>query len=223
MYSSQRCGSSQWMCLQVCPEGSSQPALCPAGSIPRNNQADAADGVSRRHQRDAEDICIPCPTGKYCRGALIAGECLAGYVHIHLLAHLEFASFENLETVVHAVLVLEFLCCPRFLCGLGNWVPNPWMEQAHNEPYIPTSAVAAGTATLLTLENWAELKGSGYGGIPCPAGHYCPAGAAEPVPCPAGSVRQALLGRWISDCSISPAGYATTAMSLHLAIYSLFP
>lgn len=90
------------------------------------------------------------------------------------------------------------------------------MEQAQNEPFVPESAIAAGGVTLLTLENWETVKTTGYGGIPCPAGHYCPAGASEPKPCPTGSVRQETLGRWEADCSLCPRGYVRQSLSLAL-------
>ncbi|CDI80610.1 hypothetical protein, conserved [Eimeria acervulina] len=88
------------------------------------------------------------------------------------------------------------------------------MEQLPNEPFVPPSASAAGDVTLLTLDNWEEVWDTGYGGIPCPPGHYCPAGAKGPQACPAGSVRQATLGRWESDCSICPKGFYCPALAL---------
>ncbi|CDJ66594.1 hypothetical protein, conserved [Eimeria necatrix] len=54
---------------KVCAEGSARPGLCPLGSIP-NTEADAVD------------VCVPCPQGKYCRGAVVAGDCLPGYVFV---------------------------------------------------------------------------------------------------------------------------------------------
>ncbi|OEH77176.1 cast multi-domain related protein [Cyclospora cayetanensis] len=150
----------------ICPEGSAQPMLCPLGSIPSE-------------EPDADDTCVPCPAGKYCRGAIIAGECLAG-----------------------------------FFCGLGNWVPNPWMEQVNNEPYVPPRIASQGSMTMLTMENWQETGEEGYGGIPCPAGHYCPAGTTKPIACPVGSVRQGLMGRWETDCSICPKGFFCPLLSL---------
>lgn len=190
--------------LQICPEGSAQPLPCPSGSIPSSDA-------------DATDSCVPCPYGKYCRGAAVAGDCLAGYAFPKWCSRSYQRGFGFVSThLKHTVgrrtpsrrTCLRSYYDDRFFCGLGNWVPNPWVEQKPNEPYVPPSASAAGGVTILTLENWKDAGDTGYGGIPCPPGHYCPAGAKAPQPCPAGSVRQDRLGRWQSDCSICPKGYA---------------
>lgn len=40
----------------------------------------------------------------------------------------------------------------------------------------------------------------------CPAGHYCPAGSYEAVPCPTGSFRSNILGKDQDSCGPCPAG-----------------
>ncbi|MEQ2168328.1 hypothetical protein GOODEAATRI_013162 [Goodea atripinnis] len=46
---------------------------------------------------------------------------------------------------------------------------------------------------------------------PCPVGHYCPAGSLTPVPCPAGSIRNAtgtsFRGVSMQNCFACPAGH----------------
>ena len=49
----------------------------------------------------------------------------------------------------------------------------------------------------------------------CPAGHYCPAGSYEAVPCPTGSFRSNILGKDQDSCGPCPAGTYCDATGTH--------
>ena len=41
---------------------------------------------------------------------------------------------------------------------------------------------------------------------PCPAGHYCPEGIRDPIPCPNDTYRPITFGSRLEDCAPCPAG-----------------
>ncbi|KAL8456161.1 hypothetical protein Emag_000007 [Eimeria magna] len=201
-----------WFCL----EGATHPLPCAPGTYT---------------SEPGQDSCKLCPAGFYCdepgegpKSCPKGKSCPEGSAQPDLCQLGSVANF-TAEDEANSCLPCPYGkycrggveagdCLPGFLCGLGNWVPNPWSEKASNEPYIPKSAREAGSVTMLSAENWSTVGQTAYGGIPCPPGHYCPAGTTEPEPCPDGSVRQDNFGRWESDCSICPKGFYCPSLSL---------
>nr|PIL98505.1 GCC2 and GCC3 domain-containing protein [Toxoplasma gondii COUG] len=194
----------------VCPQGSAAPQGCPPGQY-----------TNRRGQ----ETCQLCPAGKFClkagdppqvctsghvcdAGSGVGSLCPAGsYFKISSEATTKGSCFPC--TVGHYCRAGQIAgpCAPGFLCGLGNWLPNPNADYKPPTPFIPQSE--SSSAVLLTLENWRQLEAGAalYGGIPCPAGHYCVAGATAPAACGRNTARLETGGRWKNDCSPCPAGY----------------
>ncbi|KFH05729.1 GCC2 and GCC3 domain-containing protein [Toxoplasma gondii VAND] len=194
----------------VCPQGSAAPQGCPPGQY-----------TDRRGQ----ETCQLCPAGKFClkagdppqvctsghvcdAGSGVGNLCPAGsYFKISSEATTKGSCFPC--TVGHYCRAGQIAgpCAPGFLCGLGNWLPNPNADYKPPTPFIPQSE--SFSAVLLTLENWRQLEAGAalYGGIPCPAGHYCVAGATAPAACGRNTARLETGGRWKNDCSPCPAGY----------------
>ncbi|CBZ49792.1 hypothetical protein NCLIV_002800 [Neospora caninum Liverpool] len=194
----------------VCPEGSAAPRGCPLGQYT---------------EEEGQQACQACPAGKFC---LKAGEapqpCKSGHVCDagsgvgRPCPAGSYFKASNAATTAGSCLPCTLghycragqiagPCAPGFLCGLGNWLPNPNADYMPPSPFIPSSE--SHSAVLLTLENWRNLAAgvSLYGGIPCPPGHYCVAGATTPAACGANTARLETGGRWKNDCSLCPAGY----------------
>ncbi|KAL8432734.1 hypothetical protein Efla_004403 [Eimeria flavescens] len=222
----------------ICEGGSSTPTpvdgmgkACPKGWFCKSGATHPAPCLPGTYtSASGQSVCEQCPEGFYCDEA---GEepkrcppgktCPAGSAKPSLCPLGSVAVIK--DDAAHSCVPCPYgkycrggveagKCLPGFLCGLGNWVPNPSTEQANNEPFVLSNALSAGKAVILSAENWDTVGQNGYGGIPCPAGHYCPEGSVKPIPCPSGSVRQNTLGRWESDCSICPAGFYCPYLSL---------
>ncbi|NXG34457.1 AB24G protein, partial [Dromaius novaehollandiae] len=51
-------------------------------------------------------------------------------------------------------------------------------------------------------------------GLPCPPGHYCPAGAPLPLQCPPGTWSDSEGGRNLQECQPCPGGYYCNSSGL---------
>ncbi|PFH35772.1 hypothetical protein BESB_054230 [Besnoitia besnoiti] len=199
-----------------CPEGSFAPKACPHGTYT---------------DRVGEGECKPCPAGYACYGnspepqSCPQGQmCPAGsFVGVHCPP----GSYLNTEsrwrkgnTNDHArsqcvpcppgkycrAGLIAGDCASGYLCALGNAFPHPNALEGRLDAYVPEDALASGNYQIINGDNWGSSDLL-YGGIPCPAGHFCRSGVTTPEPCPKGSSRVDPGGRYSVDCSQCPAGF----------------
>jgi len=139
--------------------------------------------------------CTPCPWGSYCRGGKVAGLCTAGYA-----------------------------------CRWGQSEPDPWDSVCIAGSYCPhgaTSAPVCPSGTMSTATGakqasdctacqpgWLCPVRRGAVATPCPAGHYCPLGSEDAVPCPLGSWSGEELLVTAQECAPCKAGYLCNSTGL---------
>ncbi|KAJ7990480.1 hypothetical protein DPEC_G00300750 [Dallia pectoralis] len=204
---------------QLCPEGhyclggtADEVVPCPPGTY------SPKPGQSHLEQ------CLLCPAGMYCEDWGLAeptGPCQAGYF---CLAGLNFRNpDENISTGVGGV-------CPKgHYCPEGTSLPLPCplgtfsnrlhvTEDAGCSPCSPGQFCHSVGLTRPSgpcqegfycpggdsTSTGSEGGGGGGGRGRCPPAHYCPAGSANPVPCPAGGYAN-MSG--LSRCPRCHAGY----------------
>ena len=168
-----------------CPEGSSTscPFSCPAGMyrpIPGG-----------RYLSDACSMCPPgtycpsegsttnttCPTASYCpRGSIHPEECPAG-------TYMNTTGSKRVDDCTE--------CDPGWFCEAGSENPTGLCQEGF---------FCSGGA-----DSAAPMR-EGAGGDICPKGHYCPAGTAVPISCPAGTYNEWQGATQESDCVECPPG-----------------
>ncbi|MGH0182776.1 UNVERIFIED_CONTAM: hypothetical protein FKN15_010830 [Acipenser sinensis] len=196
-----------------CPAATQVPQLCPNGTFT------LADMSGLQEERE----CLPCPSGKFCRGGKIQGSCAAGF--LCLSGSSEFtprgSDLENrtscLTDYVHHPCPPGFWCpgsgspvlCPAGTmrtepgstavshcdpCTAGFYCPDPMVTGQPNIHGIPCRASSeCPPGTEHYMSN------------SCPIGYYCPAGTALAVPCPPGSYGNSTQAKHRGECYPCPA------------------
>lgn len=150
--------------------------------------------------------CPPCPAGSFCstRGAEEAGPCPAGaYCPAGSTRPAScpagtYRASSGGETIgdcapCSAGKYCELPggsaatgpCKAGFLCGSGSATATPWAF-VWGAKVPATVDPATGTSIPATAGTTVSGTTTVVNGL-CPAGHYCPQGAAVPTPCPLGS------------------------------------
>ncbi|XP_014845642.1 PREDICTED: uncharacterized protein LOC106919650 isoform X3 [Poecilia mexicana] len=173
-----------------CPVGSAREVPCEAGTY------SPAPGAAR---------CLACPRGTLCPSSATrepstcpAGHfCPAGTV---VPQACPIGTFNN-QTGAHSLSAC--LPCPSGVyCSLrGASAPHAPCLQGY---------FCQGGATVPTPESSETFLRNGL----CPVGHYCPAGSLTPLPCPAGSIRNATGGVSMESCFACPAGHYCSSEGL---------
>ncbi|XP_050179054.1 multiple epidermal growth factor-like domains protein 6 isoform X3 [Myiozetetes cayanensis] len=197
----------------VCPVGtfctaaSAVPQLCPAGTF------------SSLPGRRTLSECQPCPSGFYCEEPGLSapsGECWAGYY---------------CDSQQGPVIDFTLYPCPRgfycppgtsrssqYSCPAGTFGPRQKLrtiQECQKCPpgkYCESPGLAAPTgdcAEGFWCKSGARVRDpqDGESGHPCPAGHYCPEGAALPLQCPPGTWAGRAGRRSLQECQPCPGGY----------------
>ncbi|CAG5098823.1 Oidioi.mRNA.OKI2018_I69.XSR.g16008.t1.cds [Oikopleura dioica] len=197
-----------------CEEGSRLPTRCPSGSL-----------VQGAPQLFDSTECEPCPTGYYCEGGAIAGECEKG--SFCLASSGEKDSKENFfdEHILSENTLCDTdqkngcagKCPPGYLCEEGTDLPIP----------CPQGQKLA-DGTLLTAPGCEDVGPGEFGvqglfdseGKPflCPEGYYCPGPdstqniTADPIPCPVGTYMNSEGAK--DKCTACIGGYDCTELGL---------
>jgi hypothetical protein len=166
-----------------CPEGSSQPTPCPAGTY---LNATAATALT---------ACAPCPLGEYCPGeggAVPQGACDEGYY---------CPGGQSLASPA------EFACPVGHFCPQGSGEPrrceNGTYQDVTTMPdckTCPAGYFCDNTLGIVVLDNDTTV---------CPHGHFCPPGTrfATEFPCPIGTFNNRTYLTDASECSPCSGGY----------------
>ncbi|MGH0137990.1 UNVERIFIED_CONTAM: hypothetical protein FKN15_065321 [Acipenser sinensis] len=177
-----------------CPAATQVPQLCPNGTFT------LADMSGLQEERE----CLPCPSGKFCRGGKIQGSCAAGF--LCLSGSSEFtpggSELENRTS---------WFYCPEgteepSACPAHTVRASPGASQRdHCLPCPPQYWCKEGDPVLYL----------------CPAGHYCnglkesdPQITAGPQECPVHTYRADPGAGSRGDCLTCPAGYHCNSTGL---------
>ena len=166
-----------------CPEGSSAPLVCPAGTYMPNM------GASQ---------CLDCPSGLQCINGM-SGFCTPGYYCPGSIGDTPLPCPPGtFSTLLNLTDVSECTSCPAgyFCQDLALTMPTGLCEAG----YFCSSGVNTSEPAFAF---------TGIGGI-CPEGHSCPQGSGAPVPCVPGTYSNST-GQ--SECSICPEGFYCLASS----------
>ncbi|KAJ9462458.1 Cytadherence high molecular weight protein 2, partial [Diplonema papillatum] len=161
-----------------CPERSAAPLHCPSGYFCEYGTDDKMRCPEGYYCPALSAYPIPCLNGTYC----------PGLNSVPFLCPLGYAS-QN-DTTIRGVMNESCIACPA-----GMFSANSLYCSECSAGYICLSG--AGSPTPVDPEK--------DGGYPCPAGHYCPAGATVEVPCPTGTYFSGTKGRSLAACLPCPA------------------
>ncbi|XP_033122761.1 uncharacterized protein LOC117121631 [Anneissia japonica] len=159
-----------------CPNGTSYPEPCPAGTFSQNTR------VTR-----VED-CEECPPGRYCNmvGFVKVSEaptCDPGYV----------CTGGSTTPTPHSSSGMGYQCpvghyCPagtitELGCSIGTYQPNMGQDNCTECP----------AGFMCPYTNMSEP-------LPCKSGHYCPAAEPSPVACPEGTFNNVTGASIVDEC-----------------------
>ncbi|XP_041098352.1 SCO-spondin [Polyodon spathula] len=183
-----------------CPAATQVPQLCPNGTFTPTTMS----GLQEERE------CLPCPSGKFCRGGKIQGSCAAGF--LCLSGSSEFTP-RGSELVNRTSCEWGEMCagpCPAgFYCPEGTKEPRAC--PAHTVRASP-GASQRDHCLPCPPQYWCK-EGDPVRHL-CPAGHYCnglkesdPQIAAGPRECPVHTYRADPGAGSRGDCLTCPAGY----------------
>lgn len=146
---------------------------CPTGSYCINGvRTQCPPGtINRKKGQSTEDSCLFCPTGSYCNSSVLSKPCPLGTYN---------------PLTKQSTLAACRKCPPGTYCSqMGTTVPSPCPAgQFSNVEGLKMKACT-------NVQAGYYLTGTGHATdaekIPCTVAHYCPAGCATPVLCPAGN------------------------------------
>jgi hypothetical protein len=173
-----------------CPKGMSHPLGCSPGTY------NPSYGMAE---------CFTCPAGSICTGNSTAPAhcplrfyCVNGSREGTICPNGTYGHITSLATAGQCATCpgkyyctdgnITGLCSAGYFCRSGQGTATP--------------SVNVTSTNEIDLSWWSSLDGG-----PCPPGRYCPAGSAEPILCPNGTVRSVIHGAAPSDCESCPAGY----------------
>ncbi|XP_074158322.1 uncharacterized protein LOC141562243 [Sminthopsis crassicaudata] len=173
-----------------CPRASVVPQVCLAGFY---------------NPLPAQSSCKPCPQGFFCpenSSSFVANECPAG--HYCPPATASASQFPCPRGTYNPQKGSDQVsdCIP---CDPGMYCPVPGLAK----PYGPCNA-GFHCIKGASLPNPTD----GVTGNLCPAGHTCPQGSPEPVPCPSGSFLPFPGASSMKDCQPCPAGWFCSQQGL---------
>nr|KAF6427833.1 hypothetical protein HJG63_008321 [Rousettus aegyptiacus] len=207
-YCDSSAGPIQDFSLYPCPQG----YYCPLATAVATQHSCPVGTYGPRSGLGSIAECQPCPAGKFCALAGLrapTGDCAAGHWCKGGATSRDPAGL---------------LCPAGHYCLEGAAVPSrcppgTWSEQGNGAlegcqdcsggrlcpsgsspawpaPCHPGASCAGGTVPATPAE--------GLSGRPCPPGHFCPLGMADPTPCPPGSYAS---GGRTARCHICPGGH----------------
>ncbi|XP_077985305.1 uncharacterized protein LOC144439945 [Glandiceps talaboti] len=191
-----------------CPNGTEYETQygCPNGTYGTANLLERADQ------------CDPCPEGKFCRGTgldAVSGDCEAGY-----WCKGGASSPVPIDGVTGEECPEGHFCVAGTTapddCPLGTWSDSTGLEAQSDCQDCPGGYYCNGTG--LTQPSGpcepgyycsgaavtATPNDNNATGAPCTAGHHCPEGTANPVPCAHGTY---MLTTHADECEICPAAH----------------
>lgn len=188
-----------------CPEGSAYELLCVPGSYsPSPGAAVCADCPSGRLcPVDATVVPSGCPTGFYCptrsfiespcpQGTFSAATNLSDASGCQACSSGSYCATTGLSAPTGP-------CRAGFLCVAGSTTASPLSVALLTN--VDCSDLIFAQVEILKDGILANVTSGS-----CPAGHYCPAGTTQPVPCPAGFYLPTLHGASVGDCRSCTAG-----------------
>lgn len=188
------CTSNYGLCPKGsrCPAGSPAPTLCDPGTYQKSvGKAACIQCPARRECAlpGATNYTI-CPVTKYCpAGTSLGLPCPNGTYNNRTGLATSAECKACPEGEYCAAGEVAGICSPGHFCKTGQGTSTP----SHSTSGF--SSVIARVNYLLSLP-----------GGQCPAGHYCPAGCSDPIPCPNGTFVLDEYRSSAADCGPCPSG-----------------
>ena len=204
-----------------CPEGSSAPLPCPAGTYRPELRGTSLDS------------CRPCPAGQFCGQSGLtgpSGDCLAGWYCSEgsreaMPGDVQYTveasgsgsgsgSGSPTNTTVQEIFARNVSY--GGICPKGHYCPT---RSARPLPCVPGYfSNTTGLSSCTICPSGYFCSGTTVNPLlfPCPSGHYCPAGLNQSdfYPCPAGTFNPLTARRNIIECTLCTAGYFCDAPGL---------
>ena len=172
-----------------CSAASSAPSICSPGRYTESIES----GLS------ADTDCTDCPTGKYCRGGRIAGDCASGYLCI---------TRNSSPTPLNVAANVGRPCSIGYYCPVGT---TRELDCPSGLVIATSGAKDVQECDLCSEGSFCPPVSTGpVVEVPCPAGNYCPYGRNDssiPVPCPVGTYSDVTENKSLQDCLICPLGF----------------
>jgi len=175
----------------ICPPGfyceinSTLPTACGVGRF--------SNGLGNKALSD----CTDCPRGQYCADASgtelnanNSGPCNAGYLCI---------LGSGVPTPTNGV--NGFACRPGHFCVTGALNEQGCQAGTYNPDTGQGECYACPAGFECGAENLTSVAGRD-----CPVGFYCPAGTANPIPCPVGTYSVSIGLQGVGNCTTCPVG-----------------
>ena len=172
-----------------CPSGTINPVTCPLGNFCPGNAtlpADCPDGTyGNSLGLQSADQCTPCPTGSFCLGGVVTGQCNAGFFCREGASRADPPGRE---------------CPAGYFCVAGTVTPQPCAANTFR-----FSSGGTSQASCTTCPAGFRCESNNPVPTPCDPGFFCPASTVI-QPCPIGTFNELPQASAASNCTICPAG-----------------
>uniref|UniRef100_K3WJP5 Tyrosine-protein kinase ephrin type A/B receptor-like domain-containing protein n=1 Tax=Globisporangium ultimum (strain ATCC 200006 / CBS 805.95 / DAOM BR144) TaxID=431595 RepID=K3WJP5_GLOUD len=184
----------------VCPQG----YYCPSGTKRRVEYPCPPGSFSNRTGLQDISQCSPAPGGMYVdlyAAVQPSGACKSGF----------YCSGGSTSSTP-SLGATGGPCLPGTNCPEGSAVPivcdaGYYCSSTNTEKALPCTEGFYCIQGSYTATPTGQNNSLGMIGNVCSAGHYCPQGTSNPIPCPPGTFSENTQNRHVSDCFPCPASY----------------